>query len=926
MLFTDLVGSTRLKEELGNTEAVRLILEHHGLVRGLLREYPDGFEISTAGDSFFLAFRRPSDAVAFALRLQGRVERWNRGLRAKLLDRVGIHAGEVTVEVDGEGRIHDLHGLEVDKCARVMSLGREHHVLLTRFAFDNARASLKGVSIPEVGKVEWVSHGLYALKGVGEPMEICEVAEFGRTGLMAPEDSEKARRVAPGAAEAGGAGMSGAGTAVGGAVRPGVTRAWRWAGVAGVVLAGWLGLAVPGLVEGSYDAAYRWRRVATPAEVVLVQMDRASHDALKQPWMGPWDRGIHAALVDRMGEWGARAVVFDVVFDQPVEGHPEQDRALVEASRRFGNVFVAGERRDIEKEGLKLVGNVGPFPELEAVTTWGVSWFPARVDEVVRRPYLGNAQKEGLAAVVSRKLGKEPPAQGASIWLNYYGPPSTLAWHSYSDVMAGRVPASEFTNRVVFVGAVYDLGYPGGRRLDDLPTPYTAWTGRRSPGVEVVATTTLNFLRGETLRRTSWFMECLMLGLAGGVTAAGVMRLRMVWATVILLTVGVLVAMAGMATVWSSHVWFPWLVVCLVQLPLTWVWRAWLSMAGYSRGVAGVRKRGAAGGSGVASDKPLVATEAAVGRTGSASGDGRVVPTEAASGSGKGGGDGAGVRIPDYELLRSIGRGAYGTVWLARDAVGLVRAVKVVERRSFGDARPYDREFEGLRKFMPITLEHPGLIRVFHVGRDEERGYFYCVMELADDMEGRDTKVAGMEAAYVPRTLDAELRRRRKLPPREALGLGLALGRALAFLHGHQLIHRDLKPANVLFVRGEPRLGDIGLVTAMAPSDGRVSFLGTKGYMAPEGPGTAAADVYSLGKLLFVAATGLDPETYPGPAAGVGGVGEVGADGEVLRGLNEIWSKACEPEVERRMATAGEWLEALEALEAGRSRAGEVRG
>ena len=47
MLFTDLVGSTRLKEDLGNTEAVRLILEHHGLVRGLLRGYPDGFEIST---------------------------------------------------------------------------------------------------------------------------------------------------------------------------------------------------------------------------------------------------------------------------------------------------------------------------------------------------------------------------------------------------------------------------------------------------------------------------------------------------------------------------------------------------------------------------------------------------------------------------------------------------------------------------------------------------------------------------------------------------------------------------------------------------------------------------------------------------------------------------------------------------------------
>ncbi len=906
MLFTDLVGSTRLKEELGNTEAVRLILEHHGLVRGLLREYPDGFEISTAGDSFFLAFRRPSDAVAFALRLQGRVERWNRGLHAKLLDRVGIHTGEVTVEVDGAGQIHDLHGLEVDKCARVMSLGREHHILVTRFAFENARASLKGVAIPEVGTLDWVSHGLYELKGVAEPMEICEVAESGRTGLQAPEDSEKAHRVEGVEAARGGGEPAGDRWEASRAWVSGGLRRWSWAGAAVVVVAGWLGLAVPSLVTGSYDRAYGLRPVTTPTEVVLVQMDRKSHDELKQPWMAQWDRAIHGAFIDRMREYGARAVVFDVVFDKPRDDAPEQDAALVEAARRATNVCVAGERRDIEREGLRMVENVGPFPALEAVTHWGVSWFPARVDSVVRHPYFGNEQKEGLASTVVRLLGKEPPARGESIWLNYYGPPSTLAWHSYSDVMMNRVQASDFAGKLVFVGAVYDLGYPGGRRLDDLPTPYTERTGRRSPGVEVVATAALNFLRDDGLRRTSSAVEILGLGLLGGLAGFGLGRLRFWLAVVSGVVVAVLVALGGMSLVWSTHVWFPWMVVCFLQLPVALVWAGGMRLLGVAYGKAGVGRGSVAGRHPEAAQsggrRKVMATGA------SKEGAGRVAPSEPAPRSPRR--DAAAVAIPDYQLLRVIGRGAYGTVWLARDAVGLLRALKVVERRSFGEARPYEREFDGIRKFMPISLEHPGLIRVFHAGRDDGAGFFYYVMEIADDLHGREIQKQGDAVDYVPRTLDAEMKRRGALSAREALGLGLSVGTALRFLHDQQLIHRDIKPANILYVRGEPRLGDIGLVTAMAPSEGRVSFLGTKGYMAPEGPGTASADVYSLGKLLYVVTTGSEPDAFPVLPGNV----DQRPDRALLLRLNEVWLKACEPQAAQRMATAGEWMAALGAV------------
>src|SRR5436309_7850493 len=90
-------------------------------------------------------------------------------------------------------------------------------------------------------------------------------------------------------------------------------------------------------------------------------------------------------------------------------------------------------------------------------------------------------------------------------------------------------------------------------------------------------------------------------------------------------------------------------------------------------------------------------------------------------------------RIPDHQLLRCIGRGAYGEVWLARSVLGEYRAVKVVYRKNFEHERPYEREFQGIQKFEPISRTDESQVDVLHVGRDEQAGYFYYVMELADD-------------------------------------------------------------------------------------------------------------------------------------------------------------------------------------------------
>ena len=201
LLFTDIVGSTALKQRLGDRAGLQLIQRHHELLRQALAEFPEAREIKTAGDSFFLTFPMPSTAVSFALLLQARLRGFNDRSATRVQDRVGIHLGEVTLE--GGEQAMDLHGLSVDLCARVMSLAQAGQILMTRPVFDNARQSLKGEEIEGADSLTWLNHGRFELKGVEEPVEICEVRAAEAASLSSPTTSEKARRVESAEGEAG---------------------------------------------------------------------------------------------------------------------------------------------------------------------------------------------------------------------------------------------------------------------------------------------------------------------------------------------------------------------------------------------------------------------------------------------------------------------------------------------------------------------------------------------------------------------------------------------------------------------------------------------------------------------------------------------------------------------------------------------------
>src|SRR5437867_2625295 len=90
-------------------------------------------------------------------------------------------------------------------------------------------------------------------------------------------------------------------------------------------------------------------------------------------------------------------------------------------------------------------------------------------------------------------------------------------------------------------------------------------------------------------------------------------------------------------------------------------------------------------------------------------------------------------QVPEYDLLRRVGEGAFGEVWLAKNVLGTYRAIKIVYRKTFKDDGPFEREFNGIRRFEKVSGTHPGLLNVLHVGRNNAAGYFYYVMEVADD-------------------------------------------------------------------------------------------------------------------------------------------------------------------------------------------------
>jgi adenylate cyclase len=202
LLLCDLVASTQFVERVGDVAAADLLARHDRIARDLLSAQ-NGREIDKS-DGFLLLFERPIEAVRFALDYQAGLRELGATANTTIRSRVGIHVGEVVLrentadDVARGAKALEVEGLAKAIAARVMSLAGDGRILLTRMTYDFARRAAVGV--PEMADARWVTHGPYRLAGVGDVMEVCEVAPAGTDTLTPPASAEKAQRVGDDAA------------------------------------------------------------------------------------------------------------------------------------------------------------------------------------------------------------------------------------------------------------------------------------------------------------------------------------------------------------------------------------------------------------------------------------------------------------------------------------------------------------------------------------------------------------------------------------------------------------------------------------------------------------------------------------------------------------------------------------------------------
>lgn len=260
--------------------------------------------------------------------------------------------------------------------------------------------------------------------------------------------------------------------------------------------------------------------------------------------------------------------------------------------------------------------------------------------------------------------------------------------------------------------------------------------------------------------------------------------------------------------------------------------------------------------------------------------------------------------IPDLDLLRRIGEGGFGQVWLARNrTTGRLRAVKLIALRRAGRADPADREIVSLTHLEGrVESEHPHLLTIHHVGKTAD--HLFYVMDLADDASG--TRAAS-DPDYRPAALDNRLAGG-PLAPDACLRYARQLLEGLACLHGAGMVHRDVKPSNCLFVDGQLKLADFGLLTE---ADRQASRVGTRQYMPPDGRMDTRADVYAAGLVIYEMVTGLPADRFPCLGERVGQFGKQ----PPLAMLNRLVLKACQPDPKERFSNARDMLDELTAGE-----------
>jgi serine/threonine protein kinase len=277
-----------------------------------------------------------------------------------------------------------------------------------------------------------------------------------------------------------------------------------------------------------------------------------------------------------------------------------------------------------------------------------------------------------------------------------------------------------------------------------------------------------------------------------------------------------------------------------------------------------------------------------------------------------------GAAVGAYTIVRELGRGGMGRVYLATDGrLGRTVALKALAPHLVGD--PQQRERLRREARAAAALTHPGICTVYAL--EEVDGALYIATEFVDG-----------------RTLGEEIRSGHRPSAADILRTARDLAEPLASAHAAGIVHRDLKPDNMMRTReGRLKILDFGLARVAGPVEAAPYatqpglLIGTPGYMAPEqingGPVDARADVFAFGVTLYEYACGTHPFAASTALATVARVLEsdarplIGRAPDVPSGVADVIARCLRKAPADRFGSAAEIVGALDAVSDARAHA-----
>ena len=308
-----------------------------------------------------------------------------------------------------------------------------------------------------------------------------------------------------------------------------------------------------------------------PSQIVIVAIDESAMAEIKQQW--PWPRSLHAQLIRRLHQAGAKVIGIDILFAEPSD--PVEDQALTDALRETGNVVLVSALA-LENDPLyRYTLRVDPLPVFRDVAAVGNPLIRIDSDGIVRRTRILAPDMPSFALQIVRRYLEHPAVNYKTapelqqfsqkdllkdLLINYPGPPKTVKMVSYYQALDYErlLPPGTFSGKIVLIGRSLEV-IPEPQRLsgDTFLTPFSWIVQEPAAGVEIQANIISNLLEGRFVTELSQPIQSLLLISLTSIASLVLVRLRPLTGLIVTLILAGLFFATALLIFSRASVWLP---------------------------------------------------------------------------------------------------------------------------------------------------------------------------------------------------------------------------------------------------------------------------------------------------------------------------------------------------------------------------------